>query len=408
MIRRRKDGRQVFALRFRAYGRRRCITLGSSADGWTRAKAEEELENVLADVRRGIWVPPQRDRDPEQPVQTDPTFHEFAANWFRAHRHEWRQSTHNDYLWQLELHLLPYFAEHRLSEISIAEIDSYRAIKVTAGKLSAASINKTLTRLAQILEVAIEYGLIDRNPARGRARRVKAVTPKRVHLDRADQIESLLDAAGELDNRGRGPKLRRPLLATLVFAGPRLGEALDLRWPEIDLAGGEIQIGRSKTEAGIRRVEMLPCLRDELLAWATVSEPREGGLVFSTATGKPLSQSNVRNRILAGAVAEANRRRFDAGLPELPEGLTPHSLRRTFISALLAIGEEVPYVMAQAGHADPKVTLSIYARVMFRKDGEREKLRHLIKGGAPSDSAGRVGANHLETASGSGIAEAAA
>jgi integrase len=50
----------------------------------------------------------------------------------------------------------------------------------------------------------------------------------------------------------------------------------------------------------------------------------------------------------------------------LPDGLTPHSLRRTFISLLLAIGEEVPYVMRQVGHADPKVTLSIYAQVMFR------------------------------------------
>ena len=44
-----------FALRFRAYGERRYVTLGATEDGWNRASAEEELQNVLADVRRGIW-----------------------------------------------------------------------------------------------------------------------------------------------------------------------------------------------------------------------------------------------------------------------------------------------------------------------------------------------------------------
>jgi hypothetical protein len=53
-------------------------------------------------------------------------------------------------------------------------------------------------------------------------------------------------------------------------------------------------------------------------------------------------------------------------------------MRRTFISLLLAIGEDVPYVMGQVGHVDPKVTLSIYAQVMFRGEGERERLEALV------------------------------
>jgi integrase len=96
MVRRRKDGRHVYAIRFRAYGKRRCITLGTSEDGWTRAKAEEELQNVMADVRRGIWVPSARGKPAEKPAREDPTFHEFAAEWFKAHRHEWRQATRDD------------------------------------------------------------------------------------------------------------------------------------------------------------------------------------------------------------------------------------------------------------------------------------------------------------------------
>src|SRR5881398_2840509 len=49
-----------YALRFSAYGRRRYVTLGLECEDWTSERAQEELENVLADVRRGLWVPPRR------------------------------------------------------------------------------------------------------------------------------------------------------------------------------------------------------------------------------------------------------------------------------------------------------------------------------------------------------------
>jgi integrase len=71
----------------------------------------------------------------------------------------------------------------------------------------------------------------------------------------------------------------------------------------------------------------------------------------------------------------------------LPEGLTPHSLRRTFASVLVALGEDPAYVM---GHADPKLTLSVYAREMRRKDGERERLRALVGGTEPTVAAGAM------------------
>ena len=108
-------------------------------------------------------------------VKTDPTFHEFASDWFTSERGrlaaEARASTTSG---SCHNHLLPFFANHRLSQITIAEVDRYRAAKVREGELSATSINKTITRLAQILEVAVEYELLDRNPAKGKRRRVKA------------------------------------------------------------------------------------------------------------------------------------------------------------------------------------------------------------------------------------------
>ena len=48
-----------YALRFTAYGKRRYVTLGGAGDGWDRDRAEAELLNVLADVRRGRWASPR-------------------------------------------------------------------------------------------------------------------------------------------------------------------------------------------------------------------------------------------------------------------------------------------------------------------------------------------------------------
>jgi integrase len=58
--------------------------------------------------------------------------------------------------------------------------------------------------------------------------------------------------------------------------------------------------------------------------------------------------------------------------------VTPHSLRRTFASLLLATGADVPYVMAQLGHTDPKMTLGVYARVIASKTDHGQALDDLI------------------------------
>ena len=315
---------------------------------------------------------------------TAPQHHRtFASEWYEGLRHEsLRETTLADYSWQLSCHLLPFFARHRLSEITIEQVDRYRREKVREERLSPTSINKTITRLGQVLEVAVERELIPRNPAKvgGKRRKLKTRQPERSYLDRSDQIESLLDAADELDRAGRGPKVRRLVLGTLIFAGLRLGEALRLRWRDVDLAAGRLRVIDSKTDAGVREVELLPLLREELAAYKAGCRNAPGNaLVFATGTGGAQNPSNVRNRILAGSVKLANERREKAGLGPLPKGLTPHSLRRTFISLLLAAGDDPPYVMRQVGHSDPKVTLGIYAQVMLRKDGERERLRALVE-----------------------------
>ncbi len=376
-----RKGGLTFALRFRAYGKRRYLTLGTAAEGWTRRKAEDELENVLADVRRGIWKPYEQAAEPEQ----EPTLHEFASAWFDGLSHEGlAENTLAQYRWELSSHLLPFFASHRLSEITIAEVDRYRQQKVREETLSATSINKTIVRLAQILEIAVERELIARNPARGRRRRLKQRAPERTWLDRTEQIVALLNAAGELDTEARVDRRatpRRTFLATLTLAGVRIGEAVALRWRDVDLAAGRLRVADSKTDAGVRQVDLLPALREELSIHKTATG--FGGpddFVFPTVRGRKQNIDNARRRFLGRSVERATANLLKRDATPLPAGITPHSLRRTFISLLLATGAEVPYVMRQVGHADPKVTLSIYAQVMYRGEGERERLKMVVEG----------------------------
>ena len=380
VVRERKRGR-VYSLRFHAYGQRQFVTLGASADGWTLAKAEEELQNVLADVRRGLWRPPAPAPVVEPPT-TIPTFHAFASEWWEAKRLEVRPNTRAAYENELSLHLLPFFAKHRLDEITVQEVDRYRQHKIREGRLGAETINKTLVRLAQILEVAVEYDLIQRNPAAGKRRRLKVDKPRPVHLDSAAQIVALLDAASALDAlptaRTSG---RRALIATLAFAGLRSAEAVSLQWRDVDLASGRIFVGRSKTDAGMREVDMLPVLRDELLAYKASAKRTElDDHVFTTAAGGKRDKDNLARRVMGPIVARADKLLAERGEHPLPVGVTAHKLRHTFASMLIALGKDPAYVMAQLGHADPKFTLRVYTHMMRRGDDERQALLDLVEG----------------------------
>ena len=374
----------TFGLRFRAYGRREYVSLGTAEAGWTRAKAQTELENILADVRRGIWHP--RVAEVAQAPREIPTFHEFASEWFERRKLE--GGRRGDGLsdagqaalrWVLSNHLLPAFASRRLDQITVEDVDRYRLGKVREGKLGVTSINKTLTTLGAIFETAVEYELIDRNPARGRRRRLPAVAPRRSWLDRADHITALLDGAGKLDATAKVCRgQRRALLATLTFAGLRIGEALCLRWRDVDLARGTITVRAAKTDAGVRVVNILPVLSDELGDYRARIDPPAGALVFGASTGRRQGATNVRRRVLARAIEHANVKLAGRDIELLPDDLTPQSLRRTFESLLFAIGETPPYVMAQMGHTTPSLTLAIYARQMDRRDGEPERLKMLL------------------------------
>jgi integrase len=100
--------------------------------------------------------------------------------------------------------------------------------------------------------------------------------------------------------------------------------------------------------------------------------------VFPTAAGTERDKDNLRNRILAPVLAKADELLVERKQPPLPAGVTPHKLRHTFASILVACGEDPASVRAQLGHTDPHFTLRTYTHLMRRDPTERQRLKALV------------------------------
>jgi integrase len=95
-----------------------------------------------------------------------------------------------------------------------------------------------------------------------------------------------------------------------VSTGLRIGELTALRWRDVDLAGNRITVHMSKTDAGVRQIDLLPVLHNELTVYrAQALNATPDVLVFATAAGTELIQGNIRRRVLE----KANEKLTEAG-----------------------------------------------------------------------------------------------
>ena len=245
-----------------------------------------------------------------------------------------------------------------------------------------------ITLLGQILQQAVDYELIDRNPVRvgGRsARFLKRTRPTRTFLE-VDEFHALLDAAGELEAEARADFKglgRRAMIASLGLAGLRISELMDLKVAQVDLGRGRLKLADSKTEAGVREVEITLYLRDELLEHAMDRRARRlpfgpSDHFFGTSSGRRRDPDRFRDRILARAVERATANRQQNGLPPLPE-ITPHSLRRTWATFAAMIGRDPKWIAAQIGHVSPAFTFSVYQQVATRRYVDEQAIWALMR-----------------------------
>jgi integrase len=415
VLERRCQAGRVYALRFHAYGERRYVTLGTESEGWDDGRAAEELENVLADVRRGLWVPPGRglakrvgepprggqDRERES-SGGEATFGEFAPWALEVRRVRHGAEHQRKLIWSLR-HLMPFFAEWPLAAIDAEAVDAYATSKVEEGErlemaiargepfrdergrarrpLARTTINTTIKLLAWYLGLAVQYKRIPDNPAAGRERLLRARPRPPAHLDTAEQVEALLDAAAELDRDPGHPCIEREaIVTTLIFAGPRAHELGNMLERDVDLANARIMVGRSKTVAGLREIRILPILHDVLAA----HKARPGGgdpdaLAFPTEDDTPRDKNNLR-QLLGEVLERADDLLRDRGQLPLPKGISPHKLRHAFASILVAVGTDPASVMRQIGHRSAAFTLDVYTHVIATSPGQRERVQALVEG----------------------------
>jgi integrase len=172
--------------------------------------------------------------------------------------------------------------------------------------------------------------------------------------------------------------VRRAIIATLHFAGPRVSELCALNTEDFDLTRARFHIDRSKTPTGARAVDIHPRLLDELELYRS----RRGSIAldapaFPTRSGNRREKDNVRKNVIAPVVAHANELRIARGENRIRTHVTPHTFRRTYITFMVAAGYDIPYIQAQVGRKDPTTTLAIYAQAMRRPD--RDQLRAEIR-----------------------------
>ena len=363
-----KDGRTVtFRGRVRFKGNRYRIDFGTNHEGWNADRAQVELDNILRQCERGTWEPPEKAPAPAPAAPQDETVHVTASRWWQRRRGELATNTQADYRWRLD-HLLRELAHETTASVDVRRVDTFRQALVGRG-LSARSVNMVLDLLAQVLDDAVDYKLLDANPARGRRRRMKVAKPTRSFLE-PDMVVDLLDAAGEWEralpeHQHYG---RRALLALLCLSGgPRISEATLTDRGEVDIHAARWRIPEAKTDAGERDVELTAFTLDELRGHLAARRPAARGPLFPTRTGGRLNASNIRNRLLPEVVERANARREQASRMLLPARVTPHTLRRTWAMLALTAGRDARWVMAQMGHTDARLTLQVYAQVIQRQ-----------------------------------------
>ena len=273
-----------------------------------------------------------------------------------------RPATADTYARLTRLYVLPKLGAVPLGELTSQRLRRWSAdLAATPSRQGAALSPRTVAYVQAVLRSAlseaVRLDLLAANPMAGvRPPRPHAVP---VHTFTLEEMHRL-DAVGAFHRLG-------PLFSFLWQSGLRIGEALALRWADVDLTDGTLTVcrnlvevsgrlieGSPKSRAGFRQI-VLPAQTVDLLQKVKAAAPLQGAgsLVFPNRLGGHLSRRNV-TRTWA-------RVRARAGLPSY--GL--HALRHTNASLQLLAGVGIAEIAAHLGHENPTVTARTYAHVLY-------------------------------------------
>ncbi|MEM8986362.1 MAG: tyrosine recombinase XerC [Pseudomonadota bacterium] len=226
-----------------------------------------------------------------------------------------------------------------LSALTVADIRGFLASRTRDGA-AIATVRMELSALRAFYRFLAKREGVD-NPAIGAVRTPKADARLPRPLARADAKDLIDEAGAPQDWTG----MRDQTLFLLLYgAGLRISEALALRWADAPLAETLAVIGKGRKT---RMVPILPVIREMSATYKTACPYglEDDDPLFFSKTGKPLSPR----------LAQQTMQALRSGLG-LPDSATPHALRHSFATHLLAAGGDLRAIQELLGHASLAAT----------------------------------------------------
>jgi len=231
------------------------------------------------------------------------------------------------------------------ARLRYAHTAAVRAVLVE--KYAPASVNQALAAMKGVLKAAWRLDLIgDRDYARAiDVPGVKNQVPPRGRAARAGELRALFECCGDGTRLGARDAA---LLALAYGCGLRRAEVVAVERGDYDQETGELLVRRGKG-AKSRTVYVAGGAGEAVAAWLRLRGEAEGALLWPVLKGGKL----VARRLSPQTVRDVlEKRALQAGL----KSLSPHDLRRSFISDLLEAGADISTVQKLAGHANVSTT----------------------------------------------------
>jgi integrase len=292
------------------------------------------------------------------------TVGEYLDRWLNdSVRDTVRQRTWERYEQFVRVHLTPALGKIKLAKLTPAHVRGLYRDKVNSA-LAPRTVLHIHRAFSKALKQAAADGLIPRNPAAP----VKPPQPRGEEIRplNREQVRVLFEAAS-------GDRLEA-LYIVAVTAGLRRGELQGLKWEDLDLEAGTMQVRRTLSEPKGGYIFEAPKsgkgrnIRLTQRATAALTEHRkqqlevrmergmlwqENKLVFPSTVGTPLSGGNL-NRAFKVTLQRAG----------LQKSTRFHDLRHTCATLLLKQGVNPKFVQELLGHADISLTLNVYSHVL--------------------------------------------
>ena len=290
---------------------------------------------------------------------TSPCFGAYVEQWWTLYKEpKLRHTTKGSYRNLIKNHISPYFKDMRLEDITTSTVQAF--LNANSSK-ARSTVRQMRVILHQVFDLAVEDGHMKRNPTDSKRLYISAQKEEKRRALTDHEVTSIIKGIPNLKGEDGA------LLALLLFTGMRRGEALALRWEDIDWKkqlifvqrsatyhNNKPVLGKTKSDAGIRLIPLDDQLADIL---------------------KPLRQLN--GFVIGGQepITETTFKRTWERIGKQINlyGATPHVFRHTYITLAASSGVDVKTLQSIAGHSDIKMTLERYAHAREKKVMEAGK-----------------------------------